>query len=357
MAHRQNTLILFGGVSNEYEVSLRSTCSILENLDLDRFEPVLCGITREGRWLLCEADTAAIRADVWQERGRPAFLSPDRSVAGVMVCENSGLRTLPIDVIFPAMHGQNCEDGALQGLLTLSGIPYVGCGVCASAVCFDKVFTHMAAERIGVPMARFEQVFRWEDSTTAQRRIAQKIGYPCFVKPVNSGSSVGCSPVHTPGELEAALQNAFQHDTRALVEELVLAQEVECAVLGNLQPIAPTTGEIVTPGGFYDYDSKYKNDCAQLCVPANIPVATQNEVRRLALLIYQALGCRGLARADFFVKSDGSVLFNEINTMPGFTSISMYPRMLLAAGLTYQDLISRLLELAIEEHPRAASKE
>ncbi len=343
-------LILFGGVSNEHEVSLRSAQSIIQNIDRDRFEPVLTGITMEGRWLLYHGDADGLTPDGWQENTTPAALSPDRSTRGLLVFEPGGLRTVKIDVIFPAVHGQNCEDGALQGLMTLSGIPFVGCGVTASALGFDKIYTHIVAEQAGVPMAKWQMVCREEDLPAAERRVAQAIGYPCFVKPANSGSSVGCSRANDAEGLLAALKLAFAEDRRAIVEELVTAQEVECAVLGNLEPIAPTTGEIVSPEGFYDYDTKYKTDCAKLYIPACISQASAARVRELALTVYRTLDCRGMARVDFFVKPDGRVLLNEINTLPGFTSISMYPKMMVASGLTYGALISRLIELAIEKN-------
>lgn len=282
----------------------------------------------------------------------PPSCPPDRKTRGLLVFEPAGLRVVPVDVVFPALHGQNCEDGALQGLLELCGVPYVGSGVSASAVGFDKTLTHIVAERAGVPMARWIAARAEEPVEEAVLRVEEKIGYPCFVKPANSGSSVGCSRADDAMALRAALALAFGEDRVAVVEELVVAQEVECAVIGNLCPVAPTTGEIVTPGGFYDYDTKYKNDDARLFFPARISEESGLLVRKLAQTVYRAVGCRGLARVDFFVKSDGSVIFNEINTLPGFTSISMYPKMMIWSGMTYRELVTRLLELALEEHNR-----
>ena len=342
-------LILFGGVSNEHEVSLRSAQSIIRNIDTDRFEPVLAGITKDGRWLLYHGDADGLVPDGWQQDTTPAALSPDRGTRGLLVFEPDGVRTVKIDAIFPAVHGQNCEDGALQGLMTLSGIPFVGCGVTASALGFDKIYTHIVAEQAGVPMAKWQMVCREEAFSAAERRVAEAIGYPCFVKPANSGSSVGCSRANDAEDLFAALKLAFAEDRRAIVEALVTAQEVECAVMGNLDPVAPTTGEIVSPDGFYDYDTKYKNDHAKLYIPACIPETSADRVRELALTVYRTLNCRGLARVDFFVEKDGTVLLNEINTLPGFTSISMYPKMMIASGLTYTELITVLIELALSE--------
>ncbi len=346
-------LILFGGASNEHEVSLRSATSIINNIDQSRFEPVLVGITKDGRWLLYHGGADGLATSDWQQNTTPAVLSADRSTHGLLVFEPGGMRTIKIDVIFPAMHGQNCEDGAVQGLMTLSGIPFVGCGVTASALSFDKIYTHIVAERTGVPMAKWQPVCREEDLAAVENRVAQTLGYPCFVKPANSGSSVGCSRADDAAGLFAALELAFSEDRRALVEELVTAHEVECAVMGNLEPVAPTTGEIVSPDGFYDYDTKYKNDHAKLFIPACIAESSAARVRELAVAVYRALNCRGLARVDFFVKQDGTVLLNEINTLPGFTSISMYPKMMIASGMTYSEVITRLIELALLEKSSA----
>lgn len=348
--NQKKVLILFGGRSNEYEVSLRSAVSVIENLDAARFSPVLVGITRNGEWRLFEGTTDEISSDSWHcGRVTPALLSPDRGRRGLLVLSPEGTQLLPIDVVFPVVHGQNCEDGALQGLLEYSGIPYVGCGVAASAIGFDKVYTHIIAEQVGVPMARWQLVTAEEDAAKAEQRIAKTLGYPCFVKPANSGSSVGCARADGAEGFFAALRLALAEDRRVIVEELVTAHEVECAVCGNLAPTAPTTGEIVAPDGFYDYDSKYKTDNAKLFIPACIDEAAQQKVRQLAVRVFLALNCRGLSRVDFFVRQNGEVLFNEINTLPGFTSISMYPKMMTASGMTYPALITRLLELACED--------
>lgn len=345
-------LVVFGGVSNEYEVSLRSAAAIIDNMDREKFDVKTMGVTKDGRWLLYSGDTAAIADDSWQKSAVPALISPDRETHGILVLENGAVRSERIDAVFPAVHGQNCENGALQGLLDTCAIPYVGCGVAASAISFDKVFTHIVAESAGIPMARWQLACREEDIDAAVARIAKALGFPCFVKPANSGSSVGCSGAKNEAELKCALQNAFLEDRRVVIEEFIGAHEVECAVIGNLETEAPTTGEIVSPDGFYDYDTKYKNDNAKLLIPAGISEQSADEVRRLAQKVYKALDCRGLSRVDFFVKKGGEVLFNEINTMPGFTSISMYPKMMISSGLTYSGLLTRLIELAIEERER-----
>lgn len=347
---KQTVLVLFGGSSNEYDVSLRSAVSIIENLDPVRFRAVPVGITRTGRWLKFDGPNELILKDQWQEGAEPCVLSPDRETGGLLAGKpGGGVELIPVDVIFPAVHGQNCEDGALQGLMELSGIPYVGSHVTASAVCFDKEFTHIIAERHGVPMARWLLAERGEDPDAVSKRIEAAFGYPVFIKPANSGSSVGVSRADGAEELSAALQKAFQEDQKALVEEEISGHEVECAVTGNLATRAPTVGEIACGEGFYDYDSKYISDtAAKLYIPAQISGEQMDQIRSLAQKIYRVLGCRGYARVDFFALSDGRVLFNEINTLPGFTSISMYPKMMMSSGISYPQLLSELIDLAFE---------
>lgn len=350
--NKLTVLILFGGASNEHEVSLRSASAIIENLDKDRFEPVLMGITKKGEWRLFKGEVSDIAKNDWLKSSVPAILSPDRAVHGITVFGETP-ENRRIDVIIPALHGQNCEDGALQGLMELSGIPYVGCKIASSAVSFDKAYTHIVCEQAGIPMAKWQLVTAEENFDDVKTRIEKTLGFPCFVKPANSGSSVGCSRADDAEGLKSALNIAFNEDRRVIIEELVTAHEVECAVMGNLETVAPTTGEIVTDDGFYDYDTKYKNDNAKLLIPAAISAEKNDEVRALAQKIYKVLDCRGLSRVDFFVQNDGKVLFNEINTFPGFTSISMYPKMMTSSGMSYSQLITRLIELAIEEKTRS----
>jgi len=344
---KQTVLVLFGGVSNEYYVSRRTAASILREIDRDRYEPVAVGITADGRWFLCDGAIEPILEDTWMQGAVPAILSPDRGVHGLVVFENGGVRSIRIDVIFPAVHGQHCEDGCLQGLMELSGIPYVGVGVTAAAVTFDKAITHVICENAGIAMAKWMLADRRDDFAATERRVRDRLGYPCFVKPANSGSSVGCSAARNAEELKTVLALAGREDYRIVIEELVVAQEIECAVMGNKELEAPRTGEIVSNDGFYDFDSKYLNDTARLYIPARISPEKSAEVCEIAKRVYRALDCRGLSRVDFFVKADGTVLFNEINTLPGFTSISMYPKMFIDAGMTYPEIITRLIELAL----------
>lgn len=347
--NKLRVLILFGGVSNEHEVSLRSATSIIENIDREKYEPVLMGITKAGEWRLFEGETKLLTEGGWEKFSTHAILSPDRAAHGIMIFRDGKIENERIDVIYPAVHGQNCEDGALQGLMQLSGIPYVGCGVTCSAVTFDKAYTHIVCEREGIPMAKWELVTANEDFDEAFERVERNLGFPCFVKPANSGSSVGCSPAKDKESLKAALDIAFAEDRRVIVEEMITAHEVECAVMGNDELFAPTTGEIVTVDGFYDYDSKYINDSARLMMPATVSDESNEKVKELAKRAYKTLDCRGLSRVDFFVEESGRILFNEINTLPGFTSISMYPKMMMYSGMSYSEVITRLIELALEK--------
>lgn len=347
--NKTTVLILFGGMSNEHEVSLRSATSVIENIDRERFEPVLMGITKNGEWKLFEGEVKHLVAGDWEKFSVPAILSPDRTAHGIIIFRNDAQETKRIDVAYPAVHGQNCEDGVLQGLLELSGIPYVGCGVASSAVTFDKGYTHIICEQAGIPMAKWQLVTDDEAFDDICERIESTLGFPCFVKPANSGSSVGCSPAKDRESLKTALDIAFAEDSRVIVEELVTAHEVECAVMGNRELFAPTTGEIVTTDGFYDYESKYVNDSAKLMMPATVSDKSNEEVKELAKKVYKVLGCKGLSRVDFFVEDGGRVLFNEINTLPGFTSISMYPKMMMYSGMSYAEIITRLIQLALEK--------
>lgn len=347
--NKLKVLILFGGVSNEHEVSLRSATSVIENIDRERFEPILMGITKSGEWRLFEGETEQLVKGGWEKFSTPAILSPDRDTHGIMIFREGKVEKERIDVLYPAVHGQNCEDGALQGLMQLSGIPYVGCKVTSSALTFDKAYTHIVCEREGIPMAKWELVRADGDFEEAFERVEKNLGFPCFVKPVNSGSSVGCSPAKDKDSFKAALDIAFAEDSKVIVEELITAHEVECAVMGNHELFAPTTGEIVTVDGFYDYDSKYINDSARLMMPATVSDESNRKVRELAEKVYKLLDCRGLSRVDFFVEEGGRILFNEINTLPGFTSISMYPKMMMYSGMSYAEIITRLIELAAEK--------
>ena len=345
--------IIFGGVSSEHEVSLRSAASVLKNADRQKFDLRMLGITKDGRWLYYDGPLELIETGEWETSGHvtPAILSPDRSHGGILLLEQAGHRTIKVDAVFGVLHGKNGEDGTIQGLFELAGIPYVGCGVLASALCMDKGVAHEILTGAGIKKTALRSVYpgELEDFDSLQARLSGGLGYPMFVKPANAGSSVGISRASNPRELRDALRLAFAHDRKAVVEQEVKGQEIECSVIGNAAPIAAkATGEVAPSAGFYDYEAKYLNDSAKLHIPAHIDEQTARKVREIAVKAYQAIGCEGFARVDFFVKANGEILLNEINTIPGFTSISMFPKMFQASGLPYGELITRLVEYALE---------
>jgi D-alanine-D-alanine ligase len=351
--------ILFGGRSGEHEVSLASARSVLAALDPERFEPVLIGITRSGRWLEPAEAAAALQAGPDAAAETPVALQPGTGQAPAQPGAASplplpgGLARAAVDVVFPVLHGPNGEDGTIQGLLELAGVPYVGSGVLGSALAMDKGAMKDAFRAHGLPTAAYEVVRRsaWEaDPEGTVDRLERAFGLPCFVKPCNLGSSVGISKAHDRGELRAALGLAASYDRRIIVEAFVpSAREIECSVLGNDHPVASLPGEAVPPGEFYDYTAKYEDDRLRLEVPARLPPGVAAQVQDMAVRVFQALDLAGMARVDFFLRRDtGELLVNEANTIPGFTPTSMYPKMWEASGLPYRELVSRLIDLALE---------
>ena len=346
--------ILFGGVSSEHEVSLRSAESVLNHIDKDKYNIFPVGITKDGDWILFGGkDYGMLPAGTWQncEENRRAAISPVRG-QGLLSFENDCVVRERIDVVFPVMHGENCEAGAIQGLLQIAGIPYVGPHVAASAACMDKTITKLIASQAGVRQADWQLVTREgfaRSHAAVLDAVEAKFPYPVFVKPAGTGSSVGVAKAQGREALEAAIEAALKYDRKVLVEEFIRGQEVEVAVLGNDAPAASVCGEIVAGADFYDYEAKYISDCAKLVIPARLDETVSERVRDTAIRAYRALGCRGLSRVDFFVtRKDREVVFNEINTIPGFTSISMYPKLFEASGIPYPELLDRLIELAME---------
>lgn len=350
----KNVLVLFGGASSEHDVSTVSACSVLQHIPADKYDVYMVGITKDGQWYLYEGDVSLLPEDGWLTSGAvtPAFVSPDRSIHGLTVFRDGGTENIRIDVAFPVLHGRNGEDGTIQGLFQLAGIPFVGCDMASSAVSMDKIFTNTVADANGVPQAAWDSLTEYEFRSGRKTLddVADKLGYPIFVKPANAGSSVGISKAHDRAELEAAMDLALQHDTRILFEEFIDGYEVECAVLGNDELETGVVGQILPANEFYDFDAKYTNAASLLRIPAEVPEEKRDEVAEAAKRVFKALGGTGFSRVDFFVeKSTGRVLFNEINTIPGFTSISMYPKMMDAAGVPYAELCDRLLQLAEEK--------
>jgi D-alanine-D-alanine ligase len=348
--------IVFGGRSAEHEVSLQSAKNVLEALDRQKYDPVLIGIDREGRWRLDEQTRTLF------ESARPLpNLTADspREVALVARGEQSRLLDLSddhelgkLDVVFPVLHGPYGEDGSVQGLCRLANMPCVGAGILGSAVGMDKDVMKRLLRDAGIPIARFVTLFRGKPAPDFASLKAE-LGTPLFVKPANLGSSVGISRVASEKELRVALAAAFEYDTKIVVEECIIGREIECAVLGNADPQASIPGEIVTGGGhsFYDYEAKYLDEKgAVLRIPAPLDGPVAEKVRSLARQAFIVLCCEGMARVDMFVKDTGEVLVNEINTIPGFTKISMYPKLWEASGISYSELVDRLITLAIERH-------
>lgn len=355
----KNLLLLFGGQSSEHEVSCSSTGSLIPYIDRAEFAVTTVGITKQGAWYLTHAEPGQIASGEWErlESNRPAFLSPSRAMPGLQVVEDGALRSIPVDVVFPVMHGELCEDGAIQGLLELCGLPYVGPDVCASACCMDKSVTKRVAAASGVRQAKYAVVTREElrrDPAEAARRVEETLGtgYPMFVKPASAGSSVGVSKAHSREQLLVAFEKAVKICSKVLVEENIVGREVEVAVLGNENPKASVPGEILAANEFYDYEAKYQNAASRTIIPAEIPNDAQEALRKAAVAVYRAMSCEGMARVDFFLVDDREVVFNEINTIPGFTKISMYPKMWEACGLPYSQLLTRLCELAVERGTR-----
>jgi D-alanine-D-alanine ligase len=352
---RTRLAVIFGGRSTEHSISCVSAGSVLGAVDRDRYEVVPIGIAPDGRWVLASDDPAALAAHgrdlptVDAETGAAVALAGDPSVKGLLVLEpGEAPRALAgVDVVFPLLHGPYGEDGTIQGLLELAGVPYVGSGVLASAVCMDKEFMKVLLAARGLPVGPYAVVRRGDDAGAA----VASLRYPLFVKPARGGSSLGISKVASPGGLADALETAWANDPKAIVEQGVPGRELECAVLQGRAGGAPETSlpaEILVAGEWYDFEAKYLDDATRFAIPADVPAAVAERVRSLAAQAFTALGCAGLARVDFFLTPDGDVVVNEVNTMPGFTPQSMYPRMWAAGGVPYSELVDRLVGLALE---------
>ena len=349
-----NVCVLFGGISPEHEVSLRSAESVLNNMDPEKYNIFPVGITKDGKWILFGGtDYSLLPSQEWRNHpdNRHAAISPVRGQGLLCFAEDRAVQER-IDVVFPVLHGENGEDGAMQGLLQMAGIPYVGPHVSASAVAMDKTLTKLVADNAGITQASWILVRNSElqgRMDAILNSVEEKFTYPVFVKPAGTGSSVGVSKVNSREELQTALLQAGRYDEKILVEEFIHGREVEVAVMGNAIPVASVVGEIDSGADFYDYDAKYVTDTSVAYIPARIPEDVAEELREKAVKVYSAIGCRGLSRVDFFVSyKDNRVVFNEINTIPGFTSISMYPKLFAASGIPYNMLIDQLLKLAME---------
>lgn len=346
--------ILFGGMSPEHEVSLRSAESVLNHMDPEKYNIFPVGITKKGDWILFTGkDYSMLPSGQWQDypNNRRATISPVRG-QGLLSFEGDCVVRERIDVVFPVLHGENGEDGAMQGLLQMAGIPYVGPHVAASAVAMDKTLTKLVVDHAGIPQAAWLLVRNSDLENRMDHTldtIEKRFSYPVFVKPAGTGSSVGVNKAADREQLRRALLEAGAYDEKILVEEFIRGREVEVAVMGNGSPVASVCGEIDSGADFYDYDAKYITDTSVAYIPARIPEDVEEQVREAAVQVYSVIGCKGLSRVDFFVTyDDNRVVFNEINTLPGFTSISMYPKLFAASGIPYNQLIDELLKLALE---------
>ena len=344
--NKTKLLVLFGGQSTEHEISCISAGAVLKNIDLELFTVRACGITKEGDWIEIEGKDGSIDVDriVSGEWAK----TPDTKGQGIKPAIDL---IYGCDAVFPVMHGIMAEDGSIQGLLSVLGKPFVGAGIFSSALCMDKVYTKAVLREAGIPVVP-EVVVERDDLGSFDKVasvVEREIGFPCFVKPSKSGSSVGAYKVMTGDDLFAKVTDAAKYDRKVLVEKYIPAREVECAVLGNRRPVAATPGEIVSTGEFYDYDDKYINGTSYTRIPADIPEEDLKTIKDMAVKAFLALDCAGLARVDFFKdKETGKIYLNEVNTIPGFTSISMYPKMWEYEGLSQKDLITKLVELAIQ---------
>ena len=351
--------IIFGGKSGEHEISLLSAQSVMRAMDKDKYEIVPIGVTQEGRWLAGGDPLKALtggQATMPKLLGTRVVSRPSSAVSRALLPSVAGARhSDAVDVVFPVLHGPMGEDGTVQGLFELADVPYVGAGVMASAVGMDKAVMKDVFRVHGLPVALHLVFLRreWErDPTAVMTQIESRLGFPCFVKPANLGSSVGITKVHGYVELDAALAEAASFDRKILVEMAVpQAREIECSVLGNDDPIASVPGEVKPGREFYDYEAKYFDERTQLIIPAPIPAELAARVRELAIRAFRAVDCAGMARVDFLLASETGELFvSEINTIPGFTAVSMYPKLWEASGIPYPELIDRLIQLALERH-------
>jgi len=348
-----NVLVLFGGQSGEHDVSLRSAQTVIGALDPERYAVRQVGITREGGWIASGDPMAALTAN------SPLFQIGDGQKSTEEVHAEPGLPMLArdsVDVVFPVLHGPMGEDGTIQGMLELAGIPYVGSGVLGSAVAMDKAMAKLVLNQAGISQARWALVNRseWESGQDGvATAIAADIGLPCFVKPANMGSSVGVSKAHDEAELREAIALALEYDRRVVVEEAVDGRELEMSVLGNDQPIASVAGEVVPCNEFYDYNAKYVDEDSELIIPAELSADILADMQEIAIRSFRALDLAGMARVDFFLeRGTERLLLNEVNTIPGFTSISMYPMLWAASGVPLPELVDRLVELAVDRHSR-----
>ncbi len=347
---KKNIAVLFGGCSPEYPVSLKSAYAVLNHINTTQYQVITVGITKDGKWLRYLGEYEAILNDTWYEHEsqcRKAFISPDREAHGLCEIDENGISTISLDAVFPVLHGRNGEDGSVQGLCQLAGIPVVGCDIMSSALCMDKHRAHLLAEAAGVkaPKAAY---FYEKPSALELEAAVSALTYPLFVKPLRAGSSFGITKVEGPSQLSDAVELAFSFDNEIIIEENIDGFEVGCAVLGNSALTLGRVDEIELSGGFFDYTEKYTQETSTIYMPARIESATELRIQEAAAAVYRALGCKGFARVDLFLTPENEIIFNEVNTIPGFTAMSRYPNMLKGVGLSYTDIVQQLISMSLQ---------
>ena len=339
--------VIFGGNSTEYGISLASSFSVLENLSKEKYDIIPIGITKDGNWYHYMGEYENIKKNIWFNDGDnlfPIVFSQSRSMKGFIEFFNGIYRKVRVDIVFPVLHGKNGEDGTVQGLLELAGIPVVGCNTLSSAICMDKSRAHKLAEASGISVPK-SVTFKLFNIETAIKRIQSELSYPLFVKPVHSGSSFGITKVTERNKLKTAVKLAFEYDSEVIVEEAVNGFEVGCAILGNDELTIGRIDEIELSDGFFDYKEKYTLDTSKIHVPARVDNETEKRIKEAAITVYRALGCSGFSRVDMFLTPSGEIVFNEVNTIPGFTSHSRYPNMMKGIGLSFSQMLDKMIEL------------
>lgn len=349
--NKKNVLIIFGGESNEYEVSLKSASAVIDSIDRNKYNVLTIGITIDGKWLKYNSTTENIRNNTWykHESCTQAFISPCKSHKGFIEITDLKAKVIPIDVVFPVLHGKYGEDGTLQGLLELSGIPFVGCKTLSSAACMDKAIAHSIVGKAGVKVAKSIIIYDKKDNVV--NKIKERdMNFPIYVKPAKSGSSIGITRISNFKDLNNAIDNAFMQDDKVLLEESIDGFEVGCAILGSKDNlIVGEVDEVEISTGFFDFETKYASEVSKIHAPARIDSSKAEEVKNTAIKIYKLLSCEGMARVDMFIDKKGDIFLNEVNTLPGFTDGSRYPKMMSLIGLDFTKLIDKLIEESLVE--------
>ena len=347
---KKKIAVIFGGNSTEYEVSLQSASAVFENINTNKFDIIPIGITRSGEWYHYTGEKEKILNNTWFEDSKnlcPVVVSQNRSVKGFLEFVSDKYRVIGVDLVFPVLHGKNGEDGTLQGIFELAGIPVVGCDTLSSALCMDKDRAHKLVSLAGISVPK-SVTFKRFNEEAAMKEIEANLTYPLFIKPVRAGSSFGITKVIEKQELDAAIELAFEHDTEVIVEETINGFEVGCAVLGIDELIVGRVDEIELSSGFFDYTEKYTLKSSKIYMPARIDAEAEKRIQEAAVTIYKALGCSGFSRVDMFYTPSGEIVFNEVNTIPGFTSHSRYPNMMKGIGLSFAQMLDKLIGLYVE---------